>query len=224
MRPQRTWDVEGALRSLLNSSDDPVAPTLSIRNVGAIMMMSTITCHLRPKFTILCRPLLHAANAPYPIRLFSTRSLRWLPLLSQRRVPCRPSTIKTKASESQLKRLETCETADHYPPVQFLFVCTISLFPPREPHFHDRLPRSQESRSPPPALEPSPSTSPIPPTDLTDDANSVDFVARVSTIPLVNTALRAYEQTKASSKVVKVLFFSSLRPPPPPPPRSHVYV
>ena len=29
-------------------------------------------------------------------------------------------------------------------------------------------------------------------------------LSRVSNIPLVNTALRAYEQTKASSRVVKV--------------------
>ena len=33
---------------------------------------------------------------------------------------------------------------------------------------------------------------------------SGDFVSRVSTIPLVNSALRAYEQSKASSRVVKV--------------------
>lgn len=31
-----------------------------------------------------------------------------------------------------------------------------------------------------------------------------DFVSRVSNLPLVNTALRAYEQGKASSRVVKV--------------------
>jgi len=182
--------------------------------------------YLRPEFTILSRPLLHTANAPYLVRLFSTRSLPWLPLLSQRWIPCRPSTITTRASESQLKRLETCETADRNPRVQFLFVCTISLLPPREPRFHDCLPRLQESRSSPLVLEPPSSTSPIPPTDLTDDANSVDFVARVSTIPLVNTALRAYEQTKASSKVVKVPFFhlSALPLPHLDPSRSHVYV
>ena len=31
-----------------------------------------------------------------------------------------------------------------------------------------------------------------------------DFVSRVSNIPIVNSALRAYEQSKASSRVVKV--------------------
>ena len=33
---------------------------------------------------------------------------------------------------------------------------------------------------------------------------SPDFVARVSNFPLFNTALRAYEHGKASSRVVKV--------------------
>lgn len=32
----------------------------------------------------------------------------------------------------------------------------------------------------------------------------VDFVSRMSSLPIVNTALRAYEQSKASSRVVKV--------------------
>ena len=31
-----------------------------------------------------------------------------------------------------------------------------------------------------------------------------DFVSRMSSLPIVNTALRAYEQSKASSRVVKV--------------------
>ena len=81
-----------------------------------------------------------------------------------------------------------------------------NLLPLPRPRLHDCLPRSQESWSSPLNLEASSST--LPP-DSADDANSVDFVARVSTIPLVNTALRAYEQTKASSKVVKVRFYSA---------------
>jgi len=36
------------------------------------------------------------------------------------------------------------------------------------------------------------------------DINSPDFVSRVSHFPLVGSALRAYEQGKASSRVVKV--------------------
>ncbi|KAH8103913.1 transcription factor Opi1-domain-containing protein [Cristinia sonorae] len=36
-----------------------------------------------------------------------------------------------------------------------------------------------------------------------EDMESPDFVSRVSHLPLVNTALRAYEHTKASSRVVK---------------------
>jgi len=44
---------------------------------------------------------------------------------------------------------------------------------------------------------PSPSLSPL------EDVNSPDFVSRVSHLPLVGTALRAYEQGKASSRVVK---------------------
>jgi hypothetical protein len=78
--------------------------------------------------------------------------------------------------------------------------------------FHGRLPRSKESHSAPLVLDASSSTSPISTTDSVDDVNSVDFVARVSTIPLVNTALRAYEQTKASSKVVKVRFSLQVAP------------
>ncbi|TFK51944.1 Opi1-domain-containing protein, partial [Heliocybe sulcata] len=47
----------------------------------------------------------------------------------------------------------------------------------------------------------SPSTeqSSLPP----DDVNSPDFVSRVARLPIVNTALSAYEQSKASSRVVK---------------------
>lgn len=40
---------------------------------------------------------------------------------------------------------------------------------------------------------------------------SPDFVARVSNFPLFNTALRAYEHGKASSRVVKVSFFKIMR-------------
>ena len=36
------------------------------------------------------------------------------------------------------------------------------------------------------------------------DGDSPHFVSRMSTLPIVNTALRAYEQSKASSRVVKV--------------------
>ena len=166
-------------------------------------------------FTILpTSPLLHNADAPYPAWVFNTRSLRWLPLLPQNRTPSHPSMIKTRASGSLSKRLETCETADHNPQVQILSVCTISLAPSLDPRFHDRLPRSEEPHPSPLVLEPSPSTSSISPTDSADDTNSADFVARVSTIPLVNTALRAYEQTKASSKVVKVCFFFHISKPP----------
>lgn len=42
------------------------------------------------------------------------------------------------------------------------------------------------------------STTPI------DDPDRPDFKTRVSHLPLVNTALRAYEQGKNSSRVVKV--------------------
>ena len=36
------------------------------------------------------------------------------------------------------------------------------------------------------------------------DSDEADFVGRLSTIPVVSTAIRAYEQSKASSRVVKV--------------------
>lgn len=177
----------------------------NIRTVGGNDESGRITCH-RLEFTILCRSLLYYPNSPYPVRLFGTKSSRCPPLLSSSKTRCRPSTIKTRASGSPSERLETCETADHFHRAQNLSVCTL---PSQKPCFHDCLPRSQESIPSPLVLEASSSTSPISPTDLTDDANSVDFVARVSTIPLVNTALRAYEQTKASSRMVKVRFFSS---------------
>jgi len=38
-----------------------------------------------------------------------------------------------------------------------------------------------------------------------DPEADADFVARVSTLPVFSTALRAYEQSKASSRVVKVI-------------------
>lgn len=45
---------------------------------------------------------------------------------------------------------------------------------------------------------------PSPSPSVQEDVNSPDFVSRVSHLPLVNTALRAYEHGKASSRVVKV--------------------
>lgn len=46
------------------------------------------------------------------------------------------------------------------------------------------------------------------------DSDEADFVGRLSTIPVVSTAIRAYEQSKASSRVVKVrLSFSPHLPP-----------
>ncbi|EGN95202.1 hypothetical protein SERLA73DRAFT_77210 [Serpula lacrymans var. lacrymans S7.3] len=50
----------------------------------------------------------------------------------------------------------------------------------------------------------SPSSPPLPsPAQTHEDSNSPDFVSRVSHFPIVNTALRAYEHGKASSRVVK---------------------
>ena len=48
------------------------------------------------------------------------------------------------------------------------------------------------------------------------DPSSKDFVSRVSRLPVVNSALKAYEQTKERSRMVKVqtlilpIYFSSL--------------
>ena len=42
------------------------------------------------------------------------------------------------------------------------------------------------------------------------DPEGTALAARVSTIPGVSTALRAYEQSKASSRVVKVMLVISL--------------
>lgn len=41
------------------------------------------------------------------------------------------------------------------------------------------------------------------------DSYQHDFVSRVSGLPIVNTALRAYEHSKASSRVVKVSSYTS---------------
>lgn len=183
------------------------------RPVGGNDESGRITCH-HLEFTILCRSLLHHPNSPYSVRLFGTKSSR-CPLLPLSKTRCRPSKIKTRALGSPSKRLETCETADHNPRVQNQSVCTISPLSLKKPHFCGCSPHSQEPLSLPLVLEASSSTPPITQTDSADDVNSVDFVARVSTIPLVNTALRAYEQTKASSRVVKVRFFLHLSHPPP---------
>jgi hypothetical protein len=45
------------------------------------------------------------------------------------------------------------------------------------------------------------------------DSDEADFVGRLSTFPVVSTALRAYEQSKASSRVVKVRIYTSLLSP-----------
>ena len=42
-----------------------------------------------------------------------------------------------------------------------------------------------------------------------ESTNSAQFVTRVSGLPIVTTALRAYEQSKASSRVVKVRLYIS---------------
>jgi hypothetical protein len=82
---------------------------------------------VRTEFTISSKPAFAHRQHTLSRPALSTRSLRWLPLLPQNRTLCRPSMIKTRASGSPLKRLETCETADHNPQVQILFVCIISL-------------------------------------------------------------------------------------------------
>ena len=51
-----------------------------------------------------------------------------------------------------------------------------------------------------------PSVAPKSPQQTSDEEEAAaDFVSRVSGLPIVTTALRAYEQSKASSKMVKVI-------------------
>ena len=54
-----------------------------------------------------------------------------------------------------------------------------------------------------------PSVAPKSPQQTSDEeeaaAAAADFVSRVSGLPIVTTALRAYEPSKASSKMVKVI-------------------
>lgn len=120
----------------------PFPPTLTVGGDESAIRVGGITWHLHPKFTISSSSLLLNADTSYPARLFSIRPLRWLPLLPQNRTPCRPSMIKTRASGSPSKRLETCGTAVHNPQVQIPFVCTTFLIPSPEPRFHHHLPRS----------------------------------------------------------------------------------
>jgi len=67
------------------------------------------------------------------------------------------------------------------------------------------IPNPFSLRSLPPAFQPSSLPSP----STSDDINSPDLAYRVSHLPLVNTALRAYSQGKASSRVVKVNTYST---------------
>jgi hypothetical protein len=64
-----------------------------------------------------------------PSDFLAQKSSQCLPLLPSSKTRCRPSTIKTRASGSPSRRLETCEIADRNPRVQNLSVCTISLTP-----------------------------------------------------------------------------------------------
>ena len=70
---------------------------------------------------------------------------------------------------------------------------------PCEPPLCKRLPDSQESRPSPSSI-----SQPPPASDPANDANPAGFVGRVLMVPLVNSILRAYEQIKTSSEVVKV--------------------
>jgi len=54
------------------------------------------------------------------------------------------------------------------------------------------------------ATSPASTSLPSPSLSTQEDINSPDFVSRVSHFPLVGSALRVYEQGKASSRVVKV--------------------
>jgi len=67
------------------------------------------------------------------------------------------------------------------------------------------------SRSSSPSL-PSPSLSRTEKDDrgIAGNGSDEDFVSRVSSFPIVSGALRAYEQSKASSRVVKVRSFPAM--------------
>ena len=173
-----------------------------------------ITCH-QLEFTILCHSLLHHPDSPYPVRLFSQR--RHDVLLFYRRA--RPASVPRRSRRERQDRRKGAWRHEKQPSTTLEFkiypyVQSPSL-PLQIPRFHDCSPRQKEPLSPPLLLETPSSTSPISTADSVDDVNSVDFVARVSTIPLVNTALRAYDYTKASSRVVKVRFLPLLLRPPP---------
>ena len=70
---------------------------------------------------------------------------------------------------------------------------------PCEPPLTKRLPDLQESRPSPSSISQSP-----PASDPANDANPAAFVDRILMVPPVNSILRAYEQIKTSSEVVKV--------------------
>ena len=64
-----------------------------------------------------------------PFDLLTQSRQRCPPLQPSSKTRQRPSMIKTRASGSPSKHLETCETADHNPRAQNLSVCIISLTP-----------------------------------------------------------------------------------------------
>ena len=181
----------------------------NVRTVGGNDESGRITCH-HLEFTILCRSLLY-----HPTHLIPSDFLaqsRYDVLLFYRRA--RPGAVPRRSRRERQDRRQSAWRHAKQPTTTLefkIYPCVQSPSISLQNHrFRVCLPRSKESLSSPLVLEASSSTSPISPTDPADDANSVDFVARVSTIPLVNTALRAYEQTKASSRVVKVRFSSRL--------------
>lgn len=106
---------------------------------------------------------------------------------------------------SRARSLTSSAYADLYSDPYFFIVFTFhSAFQPTP-----ALSIASSSTSP---TLPSPSLAPDRDDRLDEDSididvNSPDFVSRVSHLPIVNSALRAYEQSKASSRVVKVCVY-----------------
>ena len=112
-----------------------------------------------------------------------------------------PPNNGDESASAPVKALEDTQGSRPQPSSSNFIRAYNLLHSPCEPPLCKRLPDLQESRSSPSSIFRSPPTS-----DPANDANPAAFVDRILMVPLVNTILRAFEQIKTSSEVVKVQF------------------
>ena len=126
-----------------------------------------------------------------------------------------PNKIKTRAFSSQSKHLVICAMAPSSSPRPYTLRASAvrTFLTISRPQCHTSL-SSFPATQPTPALSVASSsnsptlTSPtLASEDHMMDSEEADFVGRLSNFPVVSTAIRAYEQSKASSRVVKVRLY-----------------